>query len=141
MKRLVVEVDVKQEKSREAALEEVRAKLVLCMRRGYHFVLMLGNAAPKLRSRFTSATALPFTLLEDNAEVQRIIGPYAEDWRRVEWSRDLLTEADQIHVVHKDFNVIAVTQFAPDKYEAFLSKELPLCRMQHIKVTLHERTV
>ena len=67
--------------------------------------------------------------------MQRVIGHGAEDWRSVEWSRALLTEDDQIYVVHPDFNVIAVTRFAPDAYEGFLEKELPLASMQHIRVT------
>jgi len=135
VKRLVVEVDVKKDKTLEAALSEARAKLVLCMRRGYHLVLMLGNSAPHLHSRFTSDTHLPYVLLANNGEVQRVIGHGAEDWRSVEWSRRLLTESDQIVAVHKDFNVIAITRFAPDTYERFLEKELPLDCMQHIRVT------
>jgi len=134
LKRLVIEVDIKKSKSREQALDEMRAKLVIAMRRGYNIVFMLGNAAPKLRSRFTSGSQLPYILLEDNAEVQRVIGG-AEDWRKVEWSRELLTTADSLYVVHQDFNVIALTRFAPDTYEGFLGKELPLSSMQHIKVT------
>jgi hypothetical protein len=37
--------------------------------------------------------------VESNAEVQRVLGVEGEDWRHVPWSRTLLTEADQIHVV------------------------------------------
>ena len=136
LKRLVIEVDVRKEKSCEEALEEMRAKLVLAMRRGYHLVLMLSNSAPRLRSRFSSSAHMPYTLLEDNAEVQRVIGAEAEDWRHVGWSRDLLTEDDQVYVVHQDFNVLAITRFAPDVYEGYLGKELPLQSMQHIRVTL-----
>ena len=135
LKKIVVEVDVNRERSLQSALEEMRAKLVLCMRRGYHLVLMLGNSAPHVRSRYTSDAHLPYVLLEDNAEVQRAIGHAGEDWRRVEWTRLLLTEADQIRVVHQDFNVLAITRFAPDKYEGFLRKELPLPSMQIIRVT------
>ena len=137
LKRIVIEVDVKKTKSREQALEEMRAKLVLSMRRGYFVVFMMGNAAPKLRSRFTSAAHLPFVLLDDNAEVQRVIGG-AEDWRKVDWSRELIKESDDIYTIHRDFNVLAVTQFAPDSYREFLSKELPLSSMQHIQVTRSE---
>jgi len=74
MKRAVVEVDVKKEKTLDEVLAEMRAKLVLSMRRGYHVVYMLGNAAPRLRSRFSSARHLPFVLLADNGEVQRVLG-------------------------------------------------------------------
>lgn len=52
-----LQVDVRRERSLTSALEEMRAKLVLCMRRGYHLVLMLGNAAPHVRRR--AATAHP----------------------------------------------------------------------------------
>lgn len=97
MKRMVVEVDVKNNKTAEEALDDARAKLVVAMRRGYKLVFMLGNAAPKLHSRFTSKAHLPYVLLEDNAQVQRAVGA---DWRTVEWSRELLTEADQIYMVH-----------------------------------------
>lgn len=103
--------------------------------RRYNLCYMMGNAAPKLRSRFSSPASLPFILLEDNAELQRVLGPAAEDWRSVEWSRKLLTEDDAIYVVHKDFNVLAVTRFEPVAYEGHLKKELPLESMQHIKVT------
>ena len=135
LKRLVVQVDITKEKSREDALSEMRAKLVLCMRRGYHLVVFLGDAAPRVRSRYSSPTHLPYELFEANTEVQRVVGMHAEDWRRVAWSRALLTEADQIQVVHKDFNVIVVTRLAPSKYCTYLSKEWPLSSMQHIKVT------
>ena len=51
--------------------------------RRYNLCYMMGNAAPKLRSRFSSPASLPFILLEDNAELQRVLGPAAEDWRSV----------------------------------------------------------
>lgn len=135
MKRLVVEVDVKREKRLEDAVREMRAKLILCMRRGYHLVVMLSNAAPRMHTTFTSDAHLPYVLFEDNAEVQRVVGPHAEDWRKVAWARALLREDDSIFCVHKDFNVLVVSRFAPDTYEAYLGKELPLACMQVVRVT------
>ena len=82
------------------ALDEMRAKLVIAMRRGYNIVFMLGNAAPKLRSRFTSGSQLPYILLEDNAEVQRVIGG-AEDWRKV------LTIAHAAFIPHAHSHALA----------------------------------
>jgi hypothetical protein len=136
MKRAVVEVDVRKEKTLEQALSALRIKLCLSMRRGYHAVFMLGNAAPKLRSRFSSPTQLPFVLLSDNSQVSRVLGREGgEDWRSVEWTSNLLTEDDCISVVHRDFQVVAVTRFPAEEYEALLGRELPLRTMQHIRVT------
>ena len=136
MKRAVVEVDVRKEKTLEQALSALRIKLCLSMRRGYHAVFMLGNAAPKLRSRFSSPTQLPFVLLSDNSQVSRVLGREGgEDWRSVEWTSNLLTEDDCISVVHRDFQVVAVTRVPAETYEALLGRELPLRTMQHIRVT------
>ena len=136
LKRAVVEVDVKKEKTLEQALAALRVKLVLSMRRGYHAVFMLGNAAPKLKSRFSSPKQLPYVLLSDNAQVSRVLGREGgEDWRTVEWTRDLLTEDDCVNVVHRDFQVVCVTRFPVDEFSGLLGRELPLRTMQHIRVT------
>ena len=54
----------------------------------------------------------------------------------MEWTRALLREADKMHFVHKDFNVVVVTKFSPEDYVEFLQDELPLDSMQHIKVVV-----
>ena len=100
--------------------------------RRYNFVFLLANSAPPLKSKFSSPTALPYLLLEDNAAVASSCG---QDYSKVDWTKELLTDADQILFVHKDFQTLAVTKFSEEDYVEFLKEEMPLDAMQHIKVT------
>jgi len=134
-KKMVVEVNLRKTKTVEEAMEEARTKLIMAMRRGYSLLVLLSNSAPPLKSKFTSPTQFPYALLEDAAVVQSALGTDA-NIRQVEWTRALLREADKMHFVHKDFNVVVVTKFSPEDYVEFLQDELPLDSMQHIKVVV-----
>ena len=59
----------------------------------------------------------------------------APEWSGPAWSSKLLRPSDKIAFVHKDFNVMVVTKFSEADYAGFLQAELPLDKMQHIKVT------
>jgi len=134
LKKMVVEVNMKKEKTVEEALDEARAKLVLSMKRGLNLVMLLSNSAPPLKSKFTSPTQLPYTLLEDNAAVAKVSGDGAVPMDGT-WAAKVVTDKDQVVFVHKDFQVVAVTKFGEEDYAQFLAAELPLDKMQHIKVT------
>lgn len=131
MKKMVVEVNMKKTVTLEEALAEARRKLVLSMKQGYNLVIMCSNAAPPLKSKFTSPSALPYLLLEDNAAVASAC---SQDWKSVAWAKELLTDDDKIFIVHKDFQVVAMTRFSEADYAEFLAAEMPLDKMQHIKV-------
>jgi len=134
LKKMVVEVNMKQTKTLEEAQDEARAKLLLAMKRGLQFVMLLSNSAPPLKSRFCAAGSLPYTLLEDHAAVASCRGT-AVEWKDVPWTKQLIRAEDKLMFVHQDFNVLAVTKFSEADYAEFLQAELPLDAMQHIKVT------
>lgn len=132
MKRFVVEVSVKKAMTVEEALKEARTKLVAAMKCGASLVVLLSDAAPPIKSKFTSPATLPYTLFEDYGAVAMACG---EHWRSSPWCRELsLAEADNIVLVHENFRVCVVTKFSREDYAEFLADELPLGKMQHIFV-------
>ena len=68
----------------------------------YNLVVACSNSAPPIKSKFNSATQLPYLLLEDNAAVASVCG---QDWQQTGWTKELLKDDDQIYFVHKDFQV------------------------------------
>jgi len=134
LKKMVVEVNMKKEKTLDQAMEEARSKLILSMKRGFNLVLLLANSAPPLKSKFSSPTHLPYMLVEDQTTLQSVLG-VESNWREIDWTKTLIDPVkDEIQYVHKDFNVVVVTKFGLDDYKEFLKEEIPLDSMQHIKV-------
>jgi hypothetical protein len=135
LKKMVVDVNVTKTQSLDEALDDVRAKLVLALKRGYSLILLMANSAPPLRSQFCRKDKLPFELF-DQTQVQAVRS--ADGELKGSFLSEALTHEDQVIVVHPDFNVVAVTRFDKDDYAEFLAEELPLDLMQPILVTLEK---
>jgi len=100
LKKMVVEVNMKKEKTLEEALEEARKKLLLCLERGYHLIMLCANSAPPMKSKFTSDTELPYLMLADNKAVASAVGSDPKQG----WTGAVLRESDKpFYTVHKDF--------------------------------------
>lgn len=134
LKRMVVEVNISKEKTTAEVLHDARARLVRAIKYGGFLVYLLSTSAPRIRSQFSSPTDLPFDLLSDCTAVRAARGAGGE-WKALPWARALLTDADEVHAVHDDFGVVAVTRFAEEEAVEFLADELPLEHMQFIRVT------
>lgn len=133
LKKMVVEVNVKKTVSLDEALEAARSKLVLAMKRGYSLVLLCANSAPPLRTKFCHPAKLPIELF-DQTLLQATRG--GDGHLEGSFLAGVPSPADQLYVVHDEFNVLAVTRFSRDEYEEFLANEMPLELMQPIVVTL-----
>eukprot|EP00966_Prymnesium_polylepis_P293439 6777504-Prymnesium_polylepis.2 len=59
---------MKKEKTLEEALEEARKKLLLCLERGYHLIMLCANSAPPMKSKVAAhcrvSTAQPLPRLQ-----------------------------------------------------------------------------
>ena len=138
VKKMVVEVNMKKTTTLDDARDEARAKLVTAIKRGLHFVFLLSNSAPPLKSKFCCDDKLPYMLLHDEPAIASVLGTEPQaDVKDAPWTKALLTPDDGVLFAHKDFHTVVVTKFERADYVGFLKEELPLEQMQHMVVTTH----
>ena len=138
VKKMVVEVNMKKTATLDDARDEARAKLVTAIKRGLHFVFLLSNSAPPLKSKFCCDDKLPYMLLHDEPAIASVLGTEPQaDVKDAPWTKALLTPDDGVLFAHKDFHTVVVTKFERADYVEFLKEELPLEQMQHMVVTTH----
>ena len=129
------EVNIKREKTASAVLAEARSRVVRALKYGGSLVLLLSDAAPRVRSQLSSPGQLPYALLADCEAVRGARG-HSVRWKDVPWARALLTDEDEVYAIHEDFAVVAVTRLGEAEVREFLGDELPLDGMQMIRVTV-----
>jgi len=120
-------------------MEESRTLLVRAMAKGYTLYLRMTNCAADLIGKYDQADTLPAQVWHHDV-VKQVL------------DQDLFEMADHplnavirdadceeyggrgMFFVHKDFRVIVCSHFSPEDYEEFLTRALPLDKMQAIIV-------
>ena len=140
LKKGVVEVSMKKEKSMEELQAEYGQVLCRALKQGLNLTLLCSNAAPPFTSKMASPTMLPIELLDATKlqalfEANAFEGSFLADF--VKWAGD--TEwgkgpSYSLLLPNDKFRVVVVTKFSPDDYKDFLSDEWPLSQMQPVRV-------
>lgn len=144
LKKAVVEVSAKKEKTVAQVQDEFAQVLLRALKQGQMLVLLCANAAPPFRTKFSAPHALPAELM-DVKQVKPVLG--ADGKVEGAWPEALIRHADesgwpikditllaQHGTVHDNFRVVVVTKFKLEDYADFLGDEWPLEQMQPIKV-------
>ena len=136
-KKMVVEVNMKKEKSLEDAREEQRVKLCRAMKHGTYFIIAMSNGAPPWKKKFCDDESLPLALF-DGAAVNSVSTSALEaSGGKLEetWAGKVIKSIDECAAVNDKFKVVVVTKFAEEDYVEFLQAETPLEQMAHMVVT------
>lgn len=141
LKRAVVEVGMRKEKTLEELHDELAKKLLVGLKQGRSLILLCSNSAPPLASQFMTSARFPLALLDatllrgalEAAELETtFLGPLLE-WK--DQTNGLANDpSTNLVFAHADFRVVVVTKFSPEDYREFLASELPLEQLQPIKV-------
>ena len=148
MKKAVVEVGVKKEKTVEEIQKEFAKKLLMSVKQGRQLILLCSNSAPPFKSKFAHNELFPYGLL-DAAKVKSCLGVDASPTidetdlfkGLVKFMNDEGLKQDAQYSLlfgHDDFRVVVVTKFSPEDYKEFLKEEFDFERMQPIKVTIEQ---
>lgn len=147
MKKAVVDVNIKKEKSLDELQREFAKKLLMCLKQGRQLVLLCSNSNPPITSKFAHADLFPMTAdgLLDAAKLKSLLGHEAPKLEE-SFVKGLLAYMNEsglkddpsysVAFGHDDFRVVLVTKFAPEDYKGFLEAELPFEKLQPIKVTV-----
>merc|ERR1711918_295930 len=117
-------------------LEESRTLLVRAMARGHTLYLRMTNCAADIIKSYQDPDTLPLEVWD-----RGVVGPVLD--------QDIFDPADcplkavvrmddffdyemgqNSFYVHKDFNVVVCSHFAPEEYEEYLTRALPLDKLQ-----------
>jgi hypothetical protein len=145
MKKAVVELSIKKEKTLEELQEEFARKLLMSLKQGRHLVLLCSNSNPPITSKFAHADLFPMSAegLLDAAKLKAClgVGPKLDETflaGLIKHMGESGLNADPTYSVsfgHADFRVVLVTKFEPADYRGFLEGELPFDKLQPIRVT------
>ena len=143
LKKMVVQVNMKKEKTLEEAQKEVAKEILRSMKQGMRFKFLLANSAPPFMSKFSHETYMPKELLD----AEKVLGCVGADnkieggpfEKLAQYGADNFGGEPSIFnspalPVHNDFSTCVVTKFSPEDYAEFLADEWPLDKMQPIKV-------
>jgi len=143
LKKAVVEVSIKKEKTVEEVQDEIARKLLMGLKQGRSLIVLCSNAVPPLKSKLTHADRFPPQLF-DAAQLKACLGEGAvleETFLGglMRWKNDAGLRQDPSYnavIGHADFRAVLVTKFDPADYRGFLEEELPVPfdRLQPIKV-------
>ena len=144
LKKAVVEVSAKKEKTVAQVQDEFAQALLRALKQGQMLVLLCANAAPPFRTKFSAPHALPAELM-DVKQVKPVLG--ADGKVEGAWPEALIHHAEtegwpmkdiallaKHGILHDNFRVVVVTKFKLEDYAEFLRDEWPLELMQPIKV-------
>lgn len=125
----------------EQVMEESRTLLVRAMARGYTLYLRMTNCAADIIKSYQDPATLPLQVW-DRESVAPVLG---EDLFDLDGNplKAVVREDDSFDYdmggrsffVHKDFNVVVCSWFAPEEYEEYLTRALPLENLQVIHIT------
>lgn len=132
LKLSVVEVNIKKKLTWDQLQYEFRSKLANALKHGKILTFSMSNSCPPLQSKIFNDERFP-SLLFDSQKTQSIRGAFNLDDK---WVSKVLNKADELYVIHEDFNVMAITKFQPEDVERYLKEEVPLKLFQPIMITL-----
>jgi len=144
LKKAVVELSVKKEKTLDELQKEFAKKLLMGLKQGRSLVLLGSNSNAPLTSKFAHPDLFPLSSdgLLDAAKLKACLGDQAnleETMLRglLDYMRDSGLKDDpsfSLAFAHDKFRVVLVTKFDPADYRGFLEEELPFDKIQPIKV-------
>ena len=140
LKKVIVDINVKKEKTIDEARDEMAKKLLLGLKQGRALTLLCSNSAPPLKSKF-SAPRFPYEML-DATKLKPCLGDEGKlegsflDPVLARMKEQGLHENPSYSVVvaHQDFKVVIVTKFDPADYKGYLEDEFDMSLLQPIKV-------
>jgi len=145
LKKSVVEISVKKEKTVDDVQNELGKKVLMALKQGRQLVLLCSNSAPPVTSKFADDERFPLSLL-DASKVKQCLGEAATLESTflgplLKWMVNVGLSKDPAHnlvIGDEKTRVVVVTKFDPADYREFLSAELPMEVMQPIKVVIDE---
>jgi len=121
-------------------MQECKALMLRAMARGYTLYLRMTNCAADVKDSYQNPNTLPLEVW-DRALVNRVLGENLLDMEdsplRAVVTEDDCYEYDMgrgMFFVHKDFRVVICSHFEVEDYEEFLTRALPMERLQAIRI-------
>lgn len=150
LKKAVVEVSVKKEKTLDEVRDEFAKKLLIALKQGRPLALLCSNSAPPMQSKYV-CERFPEAMF-NAAKVAEVVGvdnankldapdsifagvlKFMKE-HKDESGKPLQANASfNLTLVHDEFRVLVMTKFDPEDYKGFLEGEFPLDLMQPVKV-------